>query len=225
MPDPKPKPTIYQFSLGDEVGRSLLRSGSIFTFNVYQRILLKLRKLAIVQEAWNNQEALDLLGQDKTPRAIIITDAGIIDPDNSNVSEKVVEYARNGGTVILGVEFPGNTNATVLDEYMTKVWGLPWTTHSYNYLDCVINTAASGPAKNTPNDRQWMNGLQALYTEKCVYIDNVAPDACWYLPTADPYYLHEYENEEKWRAAAAKMTQTPVAFAPVGKGYLGYVGE
>lgn len=216
----EPKPTIYQFSLGDKSLQSFVRPGGIDSF---LRILKKLQEVAIVQEAWSSQEALDLLEQDKAPKAIFITDPGITDPENKEVSTQVVEYVRNGGTAILGLGFSSNVKPADFQEYMSEQWDLPWKLHSYNREDWAINITASGPPSS-----QWMHGLQALYRERCVNIDKVAPIARWYTLAPDPYDPDDYENEDEWRAATAKMapkTQTPVAFASVGKGRLGYTGD
>lgn len=221
------KPTIYQFSLGDYVEQNLVRQAGWDPG--FSHILRKIQETATIQEAWDTQEALDLLGQDEPPKAIYITDSGITKPKNREVSKRVVEYARNGGTVILGLAFASNVNFAVFNSYMAQHWGLPWKYHSYTSEDCAINIAATGPP-----GKQWLNGLQALYPQRSMYINNVDRTACWYLPAPYPSDPYGDRPEAKWRVEAptlatlatlAPRTQTPVAFAPVGKGRLGYTGD
>ena len=70
--------------------------------------------------------------------------------------------------------------------------------------------------------------LKHLYDSKCVYIEKVAPSACWYTPAQSLCRRYEYDTEDERRAAAAKSAsriETPVAFETVGKGRLGFIGD
>lgn len=208
MSDPKPK--IYQISLRDLPQQFI-------------RTLDKIRKFANIQAAFDTQEALDLLGQDKVPKAILITDDAIMEPENEEVSKRVVEYARNGGTVILGLAFAYYAMFEEFDHYMSEHWGLPWRGSNFGSENFAINISATGPP-----GKEWLKGLQAFYHQESSYLGGVDDNACWYLPAPYPYCPEEDGTEEEWRAKAEWVSwspETPVAFAPYGKGYLGYTGD
>ncbi|KAI0011942.1 hypothetical protein F4779DRAFT_571033 [Xylariaceae sp. FL0662B] len=194
------KPLVFQFSMGEEWMQDMVKNpGSSQTIG-------KLSKIATIEQAWDAQQALHLLKQDKVPRAILITDPGITDLENRELSRRVIEYARNGGTVVLSMYFASTVEIDDFEAYMEQ-WGLPWRVHSGTRRDCAVNPSASG----RPN-LQWMEGLPALYWSKSLFLHHVAPEDCWYLPAPS----QDDDDPE---------TQTPIVFSKIGKGFLGFIGD
>jgi hypothetical protein len=63
--------------------------------------------------------------------------------------------------------------------------------------------------------------LPAAYSQKAVFLKNVAPDAALYLPSMDSVTeSHVFPSEP-----VKNREQAPVAFTAVGEGWLGYVGD
>ncbi|KAI2466851.1 hypothetical protein F4781DRAFT_333886 [Annulohypoxylon bovei var. microspora] len=209
------KPVVFQFSLGDRWMQEMVDPGNMQEPS-FRETIIKLREVAIVQSAWSADEAVKLLGQNQTPHAILITDPGIVKPKNEKLSRQVIEYARNGGTVVLTLCFSSNIAPDKFSSYM-KEWDLPWKFHSYTRESCVVNTSAVGP-----RGVQRVHGLPATYESKSVFITNVAHEASWYLP--EPYDPDDYESEESFKALPPRK-ETPFAFSKVGNGYLGFTGD
>ena len=63
--------------------------------------------------------------------------------------------------------------------------------------------------------------LPAAYSQKAVFLKNVAPDAALYLPSMDSMTVSHVFPSEPVR----NREQTPVAFTSVGEGWLWYVGN
>ncbi|KAI1397093.1 hypothetical protein F4819DRAFT_490849 [Hypoxylon fuscum] len=210
------KPVIFQFSLGDKWMQDMVDLQYTHQQGNFTKTIRKLSEKFTVQPAWDAKQAFDLLSYNQAPHAILITDPGITEPENEELSRQVVNYARDGGTVILSLCFSSNVNFDDFSSYM-KGWGLHWKVYSYTRQDCVVNTLAVGPP-----GVQWMYDLPALYGSKSVFLSNVAPEACWYLPA--PYIQDEYDDEEEIQAPPPRK-ETPFAFSKVGKGFVGFTGD
>lgn len=76
-----------------------------------------------------------------TPHAILVTDEGLAKPKHDRVLQKVLEYARNGGRVIIGLHFPSFTSMDVFDNFFARC-GLPWKRGDYHRTDFGLNEAA-----------------------------------------------------------------------------------
>ncbi|KAL7620305.1 hypothetical protein AAE478_009298 [Parahypoxylon ruwenzoriense] len=198
------KPVIFQFSVGEKWMQGIVDLKD----KDETRFKNTIRKLSF--------RPFDLLKQNQTPHAILITDSGITKPENRKLSRQVIDYARGGGTVILIFSFSSLIRFDDFTSYM-KEWDLPWKIHSYTRIECIVNTSAAGPP-----GMLWMNGLPATYCSKSVYLSGVAPKACWYLP-APP--VPDEEGIGMRYQAPPPGKETPFAFSKVGKGFLGFTGD
>lgn len=221
------KPIIFQFSLGHDSRQRDIGRENDDELDPFSRAIRQIKsagsKGATIKTAWTLDEALHLMNHEEAPHAILITDPAITWEVNAVLSGHVVQYCRNGGTCILTSRFASNVFFDEFNAYMDQHWGLPWKFHSYTREDCAINISAKGRRDGA----QWLYGLQALQRWKASYISGVAPEACWYLPAPNlPENEDDEEEMERCDASnAMPRTQTPVAFARVGKGYLGYTGD
>lgn len=205
MSQPEATPVIFVLSLGDPSERALLH-------DVHGHLMNKLAEKSILIQAGNTQEALDLINGDNDPRGIFVTDPGITAARNGVVSDKVIEFARNGGIVVIGGVFSSLIRPDNLNKYFNSKWGLPWKTGSYQRTTLTLNQLAEGlPSGNLPSS----------YSQKAVFLANVDSKAAWYLPTENSVV----ESLVFLPEPVTNSSETPVAFMKVGKGWLGYIGD
>ena len=181
-----------------------------FFDDMYKRLINTLVSKATIQRASKLNAALNYLST-TTPTRIIITDPGITQPAHSAVLEKVVSYVRDGGIAILAFHFSGSIRPLDLNSFFRSYWNLPWEFGDYHRTTVHLNQRVPQvPKLNLP----------AAYSQKAVFLKNVAPNAALYLPDRNSMTeSHVFPSEP------VDVEQTPVAFAPVGEGWLGYVGD
>ena len=70
------------------------------------------------------------------------------------------------------------------------------------------------------------SSLEGTYCPKAVFLKHVAPDASLYSFSYEPASESESDSESLVvQPPPVDQTQTAVAFAPVGQGWLGYIGD
>lgn len=203
------KPTILLLSLaGDQ---------QIF-HDIYGRLLRKLDDRADVQAARTAQQGLELLSNSATnkPQGIFVTDSALTLKKHHTVAEKVVDYARNGGRVVIGGLFSSYTRPSDMTAFFTGRWNLSWASGTYQRTTVSLNSAAASASGVRPGA-----GLPASYSQKAVFLKNVDDSAAWYLP-AEGSVL---ESHVFAPSPVQNRAETPVAFVRVGAGWLGYVGD
>jgi hypothetical protein len=128
------------------------------------------------------------------------------------VLEKVISYVRSGGTAIFAGHFSGFIRPADLNRLFRSHWNLPWEFGDYHRTTVYLNQRVQQGSKLA---------LPAAYSQKAVFLKNVAPDAALYLPSTDSVTeSHVFPSEP-----VKNREQTPVAFTAVGEGWLGYVGD
>ncbi|KAI1657377.1 hypothetical protein F4813DRAFT_361226 [Daldinia decipiens] len=192
------KPTILVFCCGE------LEGG-----------LKKIKEKAnIYQASYSKRNApAKLLSEHPSARAIWIVDPDIATPKYKDLSSKVVNYARNGGIVILGGFFSTGVAPTDFNKWMKDVWDLPWRYGQYETTTVVFQSSAVGPRKF------WHDGLAAAYTQKGVFLKNVPPADSWYASPPGS------TSESRVFGPVPIQAQTSIAFGRVGKGWLGWTGD
>ncbi|KAJ9603197.1 hypothetical protein H2200_012492 [Cladophialophora chaetospira] len=205
------KPTIAIFYLGHPSESEAHESGN-------KRLLNTLAGKAVVIRANSPKHALDILRGKSTPARIFVADSGLSEPTNRPVLDSLVNYTKHGGTVLVGGIF---STTAQWDKFgpMFAAWGLPWAVTSYTKQTIVLNRASAG----TPNAT-----LPAEYYLKATFLKNVDDVARWYKTKV--YFDSDDEEDEEMRAAVLRPnpltpTETAVAFAKVGDGWLGYLGD
>lgn len=170
----------------------------------------KIAEQAVLTQARNTQQALDLLDGDNKPKAIFVTDAGVATSNNNSVTDKLMNFARDGGTVVLGGSFSSSIRPSDLRKYFRK-WNLPWKNGSYHRTTVHLNQSAGGvPGR----------GLPSSYSQKALFLSGVDRNAAWYLPNeSSRTESHVFTPEP------VPTSETPAAFAKVGNGWLGYIGD
>ncbi|KAH8589778.1 hypothetical protein B0O99DRAFT_636194 [Bisporella sp. PMI_857] len=201
---PAATPIIFVFSLDDPSQQDLLQA-------VHGHLMNTIAQKAVVHQAGNTQEALNLLNADMKPKAIFVTDPGITTTKNNTVSDKVVDFARNGGVVVLGGLFSSFIRRDVLGGYFNKKWDLAWEVGSYQRTTVALNQTAKGLPPGS---------LPSSYSQKAVFLANVNSNAAWYLPTEGSVIESRVFYPEP-----VATSETPAAYTEVGNGWLGYVGD
>ena len=132
-----------------------------------------------------------------TPRAIFVTDAAITKKKHAAVLRAVVSYVREqGGTLVLGATFSTFVKPADLASFFASNFSLPWKSADYQRTDVRLNERARTMSTH---------GLPVGYSQKALLLKGVSPDAALYF--------------------SGKDSKTPAAFAPVGSGWLGYLGD
>ncbi|KAL7623196.1 hypothetical protein AAE478_006877 [Parahypoxylon ruwenzoriense] len=153
-----------------------------------------------------------LLDDHPSAQAIWILDCDIVNPFYKVLSKKVVDYVHNGGIAILGGWFSASVNPSDFDRWMEDAWKLPWRYGQYETTTVVFQTSAVGPYDH------WCDGLPASYSQKGVFLKNVAPSDSWYA--SPPGSISESVSGE-----VPVKAETSIAFGKVGMGWLGWTGE
>ncbi|KAG6818393.1 hypothetical protein H0H93_005279, partial [Arthromyces matolae] len=169
-----------------------------------QADLLELLKSKLeVLHGLSNERVLELLrSQDLT--GVLVTDAAIIDEENAYLLSQLVEYAKAGGTVVMGSAFSSHIRFDELSAFFKDTWGVSWESGNYTRCDLVLNTAHH--LAKTP-------GLPKVFTMKGLFVSGVASQSALYVPATDSHIpFHE-------------SSQAPVAMEQVGKGRVGYIGD
>lgn len=179
---------------------------------IYDGLYTKMSNQVTLKRAKKQSGALTYLSNN-TPIAVLVTDAGAMKPENVNVMEKLKQYASNGGTVVFGCSCSSFMQFDMFDTFKNH-FGLPWTKGDYHRTTVHLNQEA---ARNLPSSS---SKLALSYSQKAVFLQNVAPSAALYFPADDS------ETESfVFPPTPVETDQTPVAWAKIGKGCLGYIGD
>lgn len=148
------------------------------------------------------------------PKAVLITDAAITEPSNILLHAKLVEYAKTGGIVVYACQFSSFVAHNVMNSMFKTLWNLPWEACSYTRERLCLNTAVIGLD---------CRGLARIYSGKALRLSGVERHQSVYIPlsldhqTELPPRKVTYDKYHKEQSAAA--------FAQIGRGYVGYVGD
>jgi hypothetical protein len=140
------------------------------------------------------------------PSAVFISDEALTTDEYKSTWEVVVTYIRGGGTAVIGGTFATFAQWPAMRPFFARA-GLSWESGSYTRTTNVLNTKAVSEdlVKHLPKD----------FDQKALFLKNVGSTAAWYAPCSD------VEAPRKFK----KVKETSVAFARVGEGNLGYVGD
>ncbi len=149
------------------------------------------------------------------PFAIIVTDPAIVSqkPAFQSVSDQVIQYVRSGGTAVLATLFSSQVRPDDLTRWFRESWCLPWQTGDYHRTTVSLNPSCQSERLNT-------GSLPQNYSQKAVFLKNVATTAAMYRPSG-----FSMTESHVFAAAPVDTSQTPVVFARVDEGWLGYVGD
>ena len=197
------RPSVMLLSLANED----------FLATIHAHLLSALRAVADISHVLTPNIALrHLSGSDL--HAVFVTDPGISEPRNAHVLSALIEYAKSGGTVVLGGLF--STFISNMDEFFRDGWGVPWRQGSYHRTTFSLNSSFF--------EIGTFNTIQTLprsYCIKAVHLTDIRSEDAVYSPT----------QESRLQSAVfpayqiTDLDESPVVYTRFGKGYLGYNGD
>jgi transcription elongation factor len=131
----------------------------------------------------------------------------LTEDQNSHVWLAVLRYVRGDGTAVVVGSFSGFVLPLNIKPFFAQA-GLGWSAASYTGETFVLNDAAvdSGlAAKMVP-----------AYSTKALFLNNVAFENAWYVTDEESNVLSSTNT---------RAGESAVAFASVGDGKLGYIGD
>lgn len=156
--------------------------------------------ISLVQ-ARDTEDALNLMSSTHLS-GIFVADPSISDPERTVLREKLGQYTKDGGTVVLGGSFANDFPLAKFREFFEETWGHSWEVGSFllsHFKTSSLNELVNNCSQLPPNYQ-----MQAL----CVR---------GISPTDMVYGVNQSDQSEQ--------LQAPVVFAKVGKGRLGFVGD
>ncbi|RDX50681.1 hypothetical protein OH76DRAFT_1471353 [Lentinus brumalis] len=181
----------------------------------YSQLYRGLMRNAYVTEVCNAIDAVAALSDPSPPGAVIVTDGAIMEASHSAVLQKLVEYTKNGGILVFGVNFSNFFPQNKAREFFQR-WELPWDSGDYYRTTFALNHAGIPSPLSSA-------ALVPSFSMKALHLKNVAPEHAVYYATTNSRV--ESLVFAPTKITAQQATQTPAAFAPVGEGFLGYVGD
>ncbi|KAL1642897.1 hypothetical protein SLS58_005138 [Diplodia intermedia] len=135
------------------------------------------------------------------PTAVLVTDAGITETHEGSVLNRLKEYVSNGGTVIFCGLFSIYVQPDKLSALFRTHFGLPWAGGDRARATFRLNPDAAAALPS-------LTSLPFEYDVEALLLKGVGRHAALFLP----------EGGEYW-------TQTAAAWARVGRGWVGYLGD
>lgn len=179
---------------------------------VWADLIKALEAKANVGRVTSGKDAIDIINKTRNLRSVSVADAGIAKKKNMEVSKRISQYVREGGTVIFSGVFGSSISRPDFDRYFEERWSLPWKFGSYHRTTTHLN----GSAAEKPHA-----GLPASYSQKAINVKGVKQADAWYLPGEDS----KIKSNVFAAAPIAEKTETPVVFQNLGVGYVGYTGD
>lgn len=204
------KPVILVLSIGEKWMQDMCDDPCSFGASIND-----LLNDADLKRARTAKAALSYLDKNSSspPDGILVTDPGIAQPGSKELLDRVVAYARAGGTVVMSYCFSSNLRMDDMRAFWKHTWSLPWEPASYHRTNLALNESAS-------TLRGQVSALQKVYSQKALSLKNVERDHSWYLPMKD-----SVTQSAVFSPTPVNQDETAVAFAPIGQGCVGYTGD
>ena len=148
----------------------------------------------------------------RRPSAVLISDEALTRRKHREVWEAVIDYVYTGGTAVIMGFFSLYVKLDYLPFFFQQA-GLKWNFGFFKPATVALNEAAvpEGLRQRVP----------ASYSQEALFLQNVDRAVAWYTRTEDSRAEPAVFAPEKTR----DVTESPVAFARVGHGNLGFVGD
>ena len=191
-----------------------LQNESFFD-DIYGHMLAALHAQHDVTQALSASHALECLAMPKLV-AVLVTDAGITEKRNQKVVSALVDFARNGGHVVVGCLFNNFITGDGFHRFFENGWGLPWHRGSYHRTTHYLNPDAVG--RMTINDSR---KLPQSFSMKAIHVAGAVREQVVYGPTRDSHL-----ESMVWAPAPINnLEESPAVYVPIGKGFLGFLGD
>jgi hypothetical protein len=180
---------------------------------IYSSLIDKLSESATVKRAKTVTGAVRYLGE-HNPKAIIITDRGLIEDASAEVLQNVISYVQNGGLVIAGLHFPNFVRPDEFDNFFASAFALPWRAGDYHRTDFELNRSCVLPQGVKTSS------LPGPYSMKTLHINNARPHEKIFVPVRNAR-----TQSLVFAPTPVDPTQAAVTGAKIGNGYVVYCGD
>ena len=171
-----------------------------------------LKTHAIVEYATTPNEARAFFDRSvNKPTAILSADESLTISTRLSLAHEAASYVRSGGTLVFMGLFSSFVRPTDMELLFSK-FDLPWAVGDYHRTTCALNPAMA--LLDT-------NGMASSYSQKAVHVKNVQHSNAVYLPSSES----RIESAVFAPSLVGDRTQAPAAFARVGEGNVGFVGD
>ncbi|KAF9009605.1 hypothetical protein BDQ17DRAFT_1421775 [Cyathus striatus] len=177
---------------------------------LYSGLISDLQNRVEVLHGLSNERVLDFLGSNDLVGVIIMT-TDITDPPHAYLLQQLVQYTRNGGTTIFAGYFACEISLLEVRPFFEDNWGLPWDMGSSNLKD--INMKLNKKSDFAKNDAR--NDQHTQLPEQIGF------RAVNFTGVKESMILYK----DKYAVKKDELAQVPIAVAPVGKGWLGWLGS
>lgn len=177
--------------------------------SIYAEQLDNLEEKLEIHTADTAEQVRRYINSTVRPQAIIVADAFVTVPSYRDVLLRLVDYARIGGTVIYAGLLSSFSTSSTLNAAFEHMWKLPWRTGPYHRKTVELNTAVKGIN---------IKLVSKKYSQKALLLANVELPHAVYL---EPAKTRRVETGPHGRT----VYETPAAFAPIGQGFFGYIGD
>ncbi|KAK0514708.1 hypothetical protein JMJ35_003325 [Cladonia borealis] len=178
--------------------------------SIYSDLIASLLAKYHVQRARSLSGAQRHLNEHQ-PIAILLPDPAVTLKQNSALLGQVINYVQAGGFAIFSCNFSSFINESTMDRFWKKSWSLDWKFGDYHRTDVYLNRSITQlPMSSLPNG----------YSQKAVFLKNVANDDSVYRPSSD-----SVTQSLVFPSVPANPNEAAVALTKVGEGWLGYIGD
>lgn len=182
-----------------------------FFNDMYKDFIHLLNAKAEVRRATTPDEARTAFNSHPKPAAILSADESLTVSTRISLVHDALSYVRSGGTLIFMGLFSSFARPPDINSLFSRL-DLPWESGNYNRSTFKLNREMTHFDKSS---------MAISYGQKALHLANVTFDDAVYLPTDDSVV----ESIVFGPRRVSDRTQTPAAFAKVGEGRIGYVGD
>lgn len=182
-----------------------------FFNDMYEGFIHILKTKAEFRQANTPEEARAAFNSHPKPAAILAADESLTVTTRISLVHDALSYVRSGGVLIFMGLFSSFTRPPTIKTLFSR-FDLPWESGSYHRSTFKLNREMTHFEKSA---------LEASYSQKALHLSNVTYDDAVYLPGDESVV----ESNVFGPRRVTDRTETPAAFAKVGEGKVGYVGD
>ena len=182
-----------------------------FFNDMYEGFIRLLKTKAEFRQANTPEEARAAFNSHPKPAAILSADESLTVSTRISLVHDALSYVRSGGVLVFMGLFSSFTRPPLIKTLFSR-FDLPWESGSYHRSTFKLNREMTHFEKS---------GLAASYSQKALHLANVTYDDAVYLPGDESVV----ESNVFGPRRVTDRTEPPAAFAKVGEGKVGYVGD
>lgn len=182
-----------------------------FFNDMYGAFVALLKTKANVKQVTTPDEARNAFESSPRPAAVLCADESLNASTRISLVHDALSYVRAGGILLFMGLFSSFSRPPDIETLFSRL-DLPWKSGDYHRSTFKLNREMTHFNKS---------GLAPSYSQKALHLANVTLDDAVYLPTNESVV----ESNVFGPRRVGDRTQTPAAFARVGEGRVGYVGD